>query len=322
MREKKDNLKRIKKEREDVGVELYGMQQQLSLLQDKFDEAEAEHETQVKHRMKMDANLSKLKEKEIEFRKEKEAMLKKVSKNKEALEEALNALRQAKQFNLETKDEVAASKRAASKADEIVKGAEKKKEVQDRYIDKLHQQIHNVEEEIELVDTELDLVKKKSKDSDSFIRDMTSELEALISEKKYLVQQWNSTVLALGRRDQALVAVREALNKAEATTRDNRVELIGMKRELAELEAEKDKSDFAYNRINSEIQYIEKEVLKIQSEKDSVASEIELTTNIINLTQEECKVQERELKRHKSTLKSLMHKIEIASNERHEVEEE
>ena len=36
LREKQDNLKRIKKEREDVGVELYGMQQQLSLLQDKF----------------------------------------------------------------------------------------------------------------------------------------------------------------------------------------------------------------------------------------------------------------------------------------------
>ena len=270
----------------------------------------------------MDANLSKLKEKEIEFQQEKEGLLKKVSKNKEALEESLSALRQAKQFNLETKDEVAASKRAASKAEEIVKGAEKKKEIQDRYIDKLHQQIHNVEEEIELVDTELALVKKKSKDSDSFIQDMTSELEALISEKKYLVQQWNSTVLALGRRDQALVAVREALNKAEATTRDNRVEMIGMKRELAELEAEKEKSDFAYNRINSEIQYIEKEVLKIQSEKESVASEIELTTNIINVTQEECKVQERELKRHKSTLKSLMHKIEIASSERHEVEEE
>ena len=92
-------MKRIKKEREDVGVELYGMQQQLSLLQDKFDEAEAEHETQVQHRMKMDANLSKLKEKEIEFQQEKEGLLKKVAKNKEALEESLSALRQARLEN-------------------------------------------------------------------------------------------------------------------------------------------------------------------------------------------------------------------------------
>ena len=156
-------------------------------------------------------------------------LVKKVSKQKDDLDAVESSLRQAQKFNQEAKKEVAITKCAASKAEETVKGAEKGKEAQDLYIDELNRQIKNLVTELALVTEELILQEKETEESDAMIKEMSLELEDLSSEKKRLVQQWNSAVMALGRRDQALTAAAKAVKKVQNAAKDNASELMGLK---------------------------------------------------------------------------------------------
>ena len=60
---------------------------------------------------------------------------------------------------------------------------------------------------------ELILQEKETEESDAMIKEMSLELEDLSSEKKRLLQQWNSAIMALGRSDQALTAAAKAVKR-------------------------------------------------------------------------------------------------------------
>ena len=134
LREDQDGLRQVKKDREDCGVELYGMQQQLALLQKKLDETEEKHTNNIHERQGIDGRLIGLRDELKSQIAKKHDLVKRVSKRKDDLDAVESSLRQAQKFNQEAKKEVAITKCAASKAEETVKGAEKGKEAQDLYM--------------------------------------------------------------------------------------------------------------------------------------------------------------------------------------------
>jgi len=321
LREDQDGLRQVKKDREDCGVELYGMQQQLALLQKKVDETEEKHTNYIHDRQRIEEKLIGLRDKFKSQIAKKHDLVKKVSKRKDDLDAAESSLRQAQKFNQEAKKEVAITKRAASKAEETVNGAEKSKEAQDLYINEMNRQIRNLETELVLVAEELILHKKQTQESDAMIKDMLLELEGLSSEKKRLVQQWNSAIMALGRRDQALTAAATAVKKAQNAAKDSASELMGLKRDYFNLSAEKEKRQFDRSRIKNEIKFLDENVQKARSEQEMLASQIGLIFKIMTKTQEDCLLEERAAKRHKSSDAVLVHKIEGISSERRVLEE-
>jgi chromosome segregation ATPase len=321
LRKDQDGLRQVKKNREDCGVELYGMQQQLALLQKKLDETEERHAHNIQERQGIDGRLIGLRDELKSQIAKKHDLVKKVSKRKDDLDAVESSLRQAQKFNQEAKKEVAITKRAASKAKETVKGAEKSKEAQDLYIDELNRQIQNLETELALVTEELILQEKETKESDAMIKDMSLELEDLSSEKKRLVQQWNSAIMALGRRDQVLTAAAKAVKKAQNAVKDNESELIGLKRDYFNLSTEKEKRQFDRSRIKNEVKVLDENVQQARSDQEMLASQIELISKIMTKTQEDCLSEERATKRHKSSAAILVHKIEGMSSERRALEE-
>jgi chromosome segregation ATPase len=310
-----------KKEREDCGVELYGMQQQLAQVQNQLDDTGDQHGSLMNNRQGAEEKFIHLRD-EVKIRSSKRDKLKKKSsKRQEELDEVDSTLKQAEKFNQETKNEVAVTKTVASKAEEIVKGAEKGKEAQDVYIDGLNQQTKHLETETKWATKQLAIQRNQTEETDKVIKELAIELEVLSSEKKRLVQQWNSAILALGRRDQALGAVTKAMKEANDNSKDHTNEMIGLSRQSFNISLELEKVMFERNKIENELEFLEASIAKTRSDQESFASQQELISKIITNTQEDEAHEERQAKEQLSNATSLGHKIEGVSRERRELED-
>ena len=134
LREKDEELRRAKTGREDVGVQLYGVQQQLAKLQMELEERHNEFNAVAASRVKAEEDAQNAQQTFKETRSEIASQREKLHKNQSEAD-ALNAtLRQVEQYNEEMKSEIAVTRRATYKAEETVSDLEKKKEGQDMYV--------------------------------------------------------------------------------------------------------------------------------------------------------------------------------------------
>ena len=319
--EQQQELRNAKKQREDCGVELYGMQQQLARLQSNLDSANVDHKDLIEDRCKGEKSLEEVKNVQLEKKGKLDELTKVISKRKVELESVLASTKQARLFNQETKSEAAISKRVASKAEENVQSLQKGKLQQDLYIDSLHERIKSLEQDTNLTEEQFLIQKKLTTDADKVIKETIEDLEGLVSEKKQLVQQWDLSILALGRRDQALTAASNALKKAENATKDRNIELIGINREIKQLNVEQETMSLTRNKLQSESNFIEEELGKIELEQESIAEHFEIVSKTMSKTLEEEAIIDKAIKKKKSEVTSLSQKIETVTRDRKELEE-
>jgi hypothetical protein len=115
LREERIGLQNARKEREDCGVELYGMQKQLANLQSSLDGSAEKHKQIVESRNKSDDKLAELRSKLNQKCSEKDKLGKKIAALKDDAHEVENTLKNALKFNQETKKEVEIRKRIGIK---------------------------------------------------------------------------------------------------------------------------------------------------------------------------------------------------------------
>lgn len=319
--EQRQELRNAKKQREDTGVELYGMQQQLARLQSRLDGANEDHIDLITIRAKGEKRLQEIRSNKLEKKGKFDEVTKAIGKRKAELDIVMSMTAQARLFNQETKNEIAISKRAASKAEETVEGLQKGKLKQDLYIDSLHERIKSLESDTNLTEEQVTMQKSLTADADKVIIETIKDLDALIFEKKKLVQQWDLSLLALGRRDQALTAVSNALKKAESDAKDRKSEIIYICREIKQLNEEKETMMLIRNKLQNEAKYIEEALAKTELEQEAVAGRFDLLSNSMAKTLEDVASIERDIKKRKSEIQSLSQKIETVINDRKDLED-
>ena len=320
--ERKDALRNAKKRREDVGVELYGMQHQLAQLQKNLESASDKHSAIIDARDDNEFIIADMKKTLQEKKSKVDKMQKSVTKSEAELVVILETVRQLKKHNDGTKGEVAVTRRAAYKADENVRELEKGKTSQDVYIDSLNKQIKRLEENVALTDAQLKNQEQQTEEADKMLRETGSALELLALEKKQLVQQWKSSLVALNRRDQALSAAAKALRESQTLSKNQRSELLGLKRDINQARTNREDLDLTHNRLENEIKFIENEISTIIADQESISEHFEILQKTI------CKTNEDEAKA-KSTIEktskdiiAVNHKIEMVTRERQAYDEE
>ena len=232
LRDKQAELKEAKELREQTGVELYGVQQQLAKLQM---DLESKHNTlnivtNVRQKAEDDLKVlkDKLEEAEMLFKNENE----KVKKNKDDLQQLEQTLRQVQEYNEELKGEVAVTRRATYKAEETVVNMEKKKGEQDIYIDNLNETLKNLHEQLALFEAQLASQQQETNAAVETLRDAGGEMETIEFEKKQLMQQWKSSLIGIQRRDEALMATQTAIAEQQEEEKNSRAEIDGYKKAI------------------------------------------------------------------------------------------
>jgi len=320
LREQQDALRTAKRNREDCGVELYGMQQQLARMQANLESLNKRYEEARAIRNDNEAYNSDMKKSLDDKKQRVDSIPKDVTKSKAELDVLLETVRKAQQYNSDVKAEVAITRRAAQKAEETVKELEKGKKSQDLYIDSLNGQVKALAAKVALADEQLSTQKQHTEEVNKILQETGAELDLLTSEKKHLVQQWNSSVLALNRRNQAAAAAAKSLREAQSVSKDLKSELLGLNREILQGRNEQESVKLSLKKVENECKYVETEISKLHSEQEAMANEFELLQKSISISQDAQAKLELRAGKLESEIGTVAHKIELISRERLDLE--
>lgn len=190
LREKEEEVRKVKKKREEVGVQLYGVQHQLAKMQTTFERTHDNYNIVQKYRVDAEKQLEIL-QKQYEGRKEEaDEQLKRVLKAQEELNQLNRTLKQVEDYNEVMKSEIAVTRRTTYRAEENVVNLEKSKKKQDLLIDSMNEEIKRLNEQKTLYQAQLISQKEETAAARNTLKEATIEIEKIIMSKKTLLEDW------------------------------------------------------------------------------------------------------------------------------------
>jgi chromosome segregation ATPase len=201
--------------REDVGVELYGVQQQLARLQSDLDAKSASIADLAARRSANDAALAQFEEATAMRRAGVASAEAALESLKGELDGIADTQRQVGALADEVGGEIALARRAALKADSATREGETAKSAQDVFIDGLVTQVRRAGEASATLQAQVDASRGEADVAAATIAEATTEMETIRLEKKQLMLQWQSTLLQLRKRDEALAAIAKTITASQ-----------------------------------------------------------------------------------------------------------
>ena len=303
--EKNEALKRIKKRREDVGVDLYTVQQQLAKLQMQLESTIKEHADIAAVRVDTESDTVADRSRLTQIMEQVKVEQRKLAKQQVELDAVNTTLQQVETYNDEMKSEIAVIRRATYKAEEAVAGQEKTKQAQDVYIDNLNEQVKGMREQHALFKAQLVSQKQETAAAAKTLAEAFKEMEAINFEKKQLMAQWKSSLIGIQRRDEALQATNEALAKQEEQAAAIDAEVEGVKGSIRKEQVKNEDLTGMADKTHNEIQFLQREVVKLNGERDKLAERYQMLRKSLESTDTEAKrveLQNKSLQEQCSTL--------------------
>ena len=255
--EQSEELMREKRRREDIGVQLYAVQQQLAKLQMNLEKVHENHAIISQMREGAEDDLLKVRAAYEQKYKDAKEHRSKYDQYQGELDQLAMTLKQVEAYNEQMKGEIAVTRRATYKAEESITQLEGGKKVQDNMIDKLNEQLKRAQEELALHEAQLIAQRNESGAADQTLRDAQQEMEAINYEKKQLLQQWKSALLGMQRRDEALQATEDALRKQREQEQAIEGEMVGLKKMIKKEQEKNEVLTQTQNKLGAEQKVVE-----------------------------------------------------------------
>ena len=271
LREKDEELSRVTKKREDIGVELYGVQQQLAKLQMQLETTHNNCNLIAGIRQKFEEDVAGYQEAFKRRKAEVESEESKLEKNKAELDALSATLKQVSKYAEEMKSEIAVIRRQTYKAEESVEVAEKAKVKQDLYIDSLNEQVKNLYEQLALYDAQLESQRTETSAAVDTLAEAAKEMDTIAFEKKQLLQQWKSSLVAMQRRDEALQATNDALQKQVQASKALDSELDGFKVSIHQEQVKNSELHEKLDKVGNESNFLTGQLDLMKRTRDGLA---------------------------------------------------
>ncbi|TPP55627.1 BRE1 E3 ubiquitin ligase family protein [Leishmania donovani] len=294
--ETNNELSGVEKERESCGVDLYNAQQHLATLQKTLEGYHEKHAAiQQQHEDKLRAR-EELSSAAESAQKKVDDMQKQYTRYHNELAKLTETLMKVERFNQELKDEVELERRAAHKTEDDITNLEKAKLRQDSLILSMQKRIETLENESAMLDEQIGSQREETKRARETLADAASEMEAIVMEKKQLVQQWRSSLIGMQRRQDAVRKTEEALQqqKNELLVLEN--EITGYRHDIRTSQAENTKLTAFMSRIDNEIIILERQMDGLLLKKEEATKAYALLEQSIASSVEERKAVEQKMK--------------------------
>eukprot|EP01107_Rhizomastix_libera_P006659 TRINITY_DN20804_c0_g1_i1.p1 TRINITY_DN20804_c0_g1~~TRINITY_DN20804_c0_g1_i1.p1 ORF type:complete len:867 (-),score=315.79 TRINITY_DN20804_c0_g1_i1:37-2637(-) len=274
IKEIEDSAKQLEKEKDEIGVRTYSMQQALAKIHlgiQKSDEAfakqsaiRAETEQKAKEAEAVTANTYALVQEKLAA----------LSKCQEEVNKLNQAQRQVEAYREELKSNIKLRERAAIKAGEVAVATEKAKMEQDFLIDKMNEELKGLSERMSILDEQIAAQQKDTSSAVSMLAEATAEMEAISFQKKMCMHEWKTALANLARQNDAITKIEQDIREKRAllTTVEN--EFNGFKaRERAEQEKNESLTR-TLKKSEAEEMYLDKRIQENAESRDRVAIDL------------------------------------------------
>jgi len=214
-KEKREELKKTKRRREDFGVQLYNNQLQYAKLQNANDDNITRLRLLETQRFELQNTLKETEE----FYKQKQVNLKEQEKMSTRANEELNQinrmLKYVADYNIQIASEINVTTTVAYQVENKTKQIEDKKLKQDFLIDHLLHEVSTKAESLNLFTAQIKQQKEETIEAKSYIQEAIKECEKVQDRKALLIKDWNRSLVSMQTRDKALKVVRDNITEQE-----------------------------------------------------------------------------------------------------------
>ncbi|KAI1896397.1 hypothetical protein AGOR_G00094360 [Albula goreensis] len=150
--------------------------------------------------------------------------------------------------NRDLQSDITTLKNASRKALAEKSRAAEQKNMQDLYVERLTQQVERLTEQVGLYNIQTAEQAAETQAAKEALTEAQMEMDSLLVEQKQLLQQWNSSLLGMRRRDEAYTAMQEALRIVRNQVRSLDTEIDGFKKSITEEEEHNERLTVLLNR--------------------------------------------------------------------------
>lgn len=215
LKEKTEELKKIKRLREDVGVNLYSFQQQYAKIQDQLDEAKNTLRGLERHREESENTLSNVES----LYQERKSAIAALRKNFFEANEELNRLnwtiKNVEEYNQQVESKIKQTTTTAYVVEKKMTELEKDKKEQDFLISYLMEQINTLMEKKLLYEAQLKSQKEETEISKENLKEANTEIITIQERKRNLLKDWDKSLISMRNIDKSLLSVRENITEQE-----------------------------------------------------------------------------------------------------------
>lgn len=287
LREKTEELKKLVKHREEIGVTLYGAQQQLAKLQLQLEQLH-DRVAMVESKRLEDDEALKVTTATYESKKcDVDEAVRRLGKSQDEQNQLNITLRQVEEYNEQMKAEIQVTRRATYKAEDHIKTVEKDKVKQDHLIDGMNEDVKRMTEQKALLEAQLVAQKQETEAASTTLREAAREMEAIEFEKKQLLQQWRSSLVGMQRRDEALQNVQQALKEQAEMELAVESEIRGLHNSIKCQQERNEQQSALRDRNDKEMTHLNSNMTAIKQDREKLMDQFNVLKRSMDAATEE-----------------------------------
>jgi chromosome segregation ATPase len=296
LKEREAKLKKLERSKEDVGVQLYGVQQNLAEMQLHFEQTHENYNLIQKLRVEAEQKLSVLNQEFGSKKGQVEQLDKNLIKATDELSKLNRTLKELDEYIEKMKSEISVTRRTTYRAEENIANQEKSKKHQDFLIDHLNEQLKKFKEQKVILEAQLIAQKDETKSARDILREAQVEMENIQASKKNVLERWQKALLEMQRRDKALQVAREALEEQYEINIQLGAEMSGINNEIKKTADMSETLTANLSKLRMEEDRLQDERQRLRHAKEKLDAQISILTQSLRSTEDSTAQVERENK--------------------------
>ncbi|TPX33878.1 hypothetical protein SmJEL517_g03351 [Synchytrium microbalum] len=287
LREREESVKQAMTRRESIGVELYALQQRLASLQQTLESADGSYQEIKSFREETESTLKVASERYNNQRQGLNERERTLDSHRQELEKITRAIKQVELYNEQLKSEISVARRTTLKAEQDMLKQEMEKKRQDFFIDSLTEKHHRLNEQKSLYESQYESQQRETKAAQETLQDAAMEMEAIQFEKRQLLHQWKSSLLALQRRDEVLNGIEKDIATNKETIQNIQNELSAFRTSLRKAQEQAESLSATVTKLETETDYVQRQMDNSSDARSKLSQDYSVLSHAIQQSEQE-----------------------------------
>ncbi|KAM3864676.1 coiled-coil domain-containing protein 40 [Diretmus argenteus] len=257
---------------EELGVELYKMQEQLVRLQASLEDGHQSTAQAGTQRRQAQEQLEAMKHQYHNTASQASKERNHVSQLQAEIDNLMLRLFYMQEDNAELRSDINAMKNATFKANAEKRQAADQKYKQDLYEVRLTKEMERVTEQTAMYEAQAIAQAKETQAAKETLTENQMEMDSLVMERNQLLQQWDSSLVGLRKRDEAATAMQEALRMAKHQVTSLERESEGYKKSIDKEEEQNEILTMQLNLAQMDCATYKRRISQSQAQEEALQS--------------------------------------------------
>ncbi|NXU35919.1 CCD40 protein, partial [Drymodes brunneopygia] len=286
LHELRASMKTSKEQREELGVILYGAQQQLGQLEVELERSQERWAQAATARQQLEQELQGLRDAHKEISHNTDDERKKASAMQTQIEKLALELFYVQNMDQDLHHRLSLMKQSAKRAEAERIQAEVEKKKQDLFVDQLTRRAHQLQEQIALFEAQLVAQAQDTKVTRQAVSEAALEVQAINMEKKRLMEHWNTSLAGMKQRDEAYVVTQELLSNYKRDLKSLEGDIHGCEKSIRKEEEKNEQLVRLLNRSQNDASVTRKLIAQSLLEQEALQVQTGTYTRVLQETEE------------------------------------